>query len=101
MDTAPACFSAIVWISIPPGVNLMDATCSEIQSPTSASHPVMLAGILATTDGLVVSRANIAMRAPYDPRSATQTFEMWTAAQPPKGFTWGYDSRSTTETYVL
>ena len=61
----------------------------------------MLAGILATTDGLVVSRANIAMRAPYDPRSATQTFEMWTAAQPPKGFTWGYDSRSTTETYVL
>ena len=38
------------------------------------------------------------MRAPYDSRSVTETFEMWDAP-PPAGFTWGYDSRSTTENY--
>jgi len=42
----------------------------------------------------------VSMRAPYDPRSVTETFAMWTAAAPPAGFTWGYDSRSTTETYA-
>ena len=68
-----------------------------------------IAMLLASTDALVVShgalatvrtRSGVFMRAPYDPRSATETFAMWTAAQPPAGFVWGYDSRSTTETYV-
>lgn len=37
-------------------------------------------------------------KTPYDSRSVTESFEMWSAA-PPAGFTWGYDSRSTTENY--
>jgi len=39
------------------------------------------------------------MRAPYDSRSVTETFEMWSAALPPAGFVWGFDTRSTTENY--
>jgi len=49
---------------------------------------------------LPVSNMLSVERAPYDPRSVTETFEMWTATAPPAGFTWGYDSRSTTENYV-
>jgi len=41
----------------------------------------------------------ISMRAPFDPRSVTETFEMYMAAAPPAGFVWGYDTRSTTENY--
>jgi len=74
---------------------------------------VVGAFLLSSADALVVphigsgrvgiervrSSLDVFMRAPFDPRSATETFEMWTAAAPPEGFVWGYDSRSTTENY--
>jgi len=71
---------------------------------------VVGASILLSADALVVSHAPVSgvsamrtsaigMRAPFDPRSVTETFAMWTASVPPAGFVWGYDTRSTTETY--
>lgn len=60
-----------------------------------ASHAAFSGAQIATRTSVGVT----SLRAPYDPRSVTETFEMWTAAAPPKGFTWGYDSRSTTECY--
>ena len=70
--------------------------------------------LISSASSVVVSRANVhaprfvarseaTMKtvAPYDPRSVTESFEMWNAMAPPEGFTWGYDSRSTTETYEM
>jgi len=52
----------------------------------------------AQAKATVKTRAKAAP-AKYDPRSVTETFEMYTSAKPPAGFVWGYDTRSTTETY--
>jgi len=65
---------------------------------STSCHAFVASYFSARVATLTSSLNGLGMRAPYDPRSVTETLAMYTAA-PPEGFTWGYDTRSTTETY--